>query len=112
ALANPDLRIMTTASPATLLRIAELAHEEQAALIKDFRDGGISVGGVTHQVPALVARQLAKPDLTTARRLESLANEGEFVARCFWPNLKLLACWTGGTMRHFKPVLQDYYGQV
>lgn len=111
ALANRDLRIMMTASPATLLRIADLAQEESVSLIRDFYDGGVSLSG-SFDIPKIVAQRLSTPDRQTAMFLEGLLNESAFEPRYFWPDLKVLACWTGGTMAHFKPILTDKYGAV
>ncbi len=111
--APKDVAFCVAASPATQLRIARAAQHHTERLIRDIRDGtltlpvGMPESAVSTQ-PGRGARgpidvlsrirARLRPDPATARRFERIhAREGQLLPRHFW-NLAFLANWTGGTM--------------
>lgn len=48
-----------------------------------------------------------------AQALESILKEkGELLPKYFWPDLELMECWKGGTMKIYLSQLEQYFGSV
>jgi hypothetical protein len=95
-----DLGVTIAANPSTLLAIARLGDREKETLIRDYADGTIDrKWELAPEVRAALPRRTRWKRRRIARRLESIVNEtGRLLPRDYWPNLSLMANWTGGTM--------------
>lgn len=111
-LANKNIQFISTATPATLVSLADWAHEWRHELLRDLRDGTFKYRDM------LSAKhwQSLKPWMKGCPKdqLRYLMALGEhpaekFWPRVFWPRLTTLATWTGGTMSHFKDALERRY---
>jgi hypothetical protein len=114
ALATPDIGVIMTANPSTLVEFARLANRQRESLIRDIRDGTLSS---EYNVPPAIRQQLGrritKPQPARARQLEQIiAETDELTPRDAWPNMQLLAVWTGGPVGAYLPRLKEYYGSV
>lgn len=102
-----------TPNPSTLLRLSELGTERAEELIEDLRRGGLSQ---RCRVPGWVRERLRRrlrPRPRQARRLaQLLGREGRLLPRHYWPGLKLLAVWKGGTVSLYLPRLAEAFGAV
>jgi hypothetical protein len=107
-----DVAFVTTASPATQLKLARTGVEHAESIIRDVRDGTLRADLA---VPTAVREQLKprlRPDAATARRLEALLREhGRLLPRHYW-NLTFLANWMGGTMGLYLRDFPEYFGDV
>lgn len=107
-----DVAFSSTASPATMLRLARLADEHSEQLIRDVRDGTIDT---SLDVPDEVRRALLKvcaADADTAGRLEHCRQQrGRLLPKDYW-RLSFMANWTGGTMGLYLQQYEDYFGSV
>ncbi|WP_197440647.1 GH3 auxin-responsive promoter family protein [Polystyrenella longa] len=112
ALADPEVAMLTTANPSTLIHWARFAETHSEELIRDIHDGTLSVN-VNAKVRGELEKQISKPQPVRARRLHKiLERHGSLVPRECWPNLSVLAVWTGGSSGAFLPKVQDIYGDV
>lgn len=114
AIADPEVGMVTTANPSTLVHLARMADERSEELIKDIFDGGLSE---RVEIPAGVResmrRRLAQRNPGRARQLERLRNEhGRLLPQHFWSHLQLLAVWTGGSCAAYLPTLREYFGMT
>jgi hypothetical protein len=84
-------------NPSTLVHLAALAAAHTEVLIRAVHDG---TPGPLPDDPVL--RQLAmslKPDPRRALELErAAACPGGFIPANYWPDVKLIGCWTGGSV--------------
>jgi len=104
-----DVGILTTANPSSAIRLAEVARDNAARLIRDVHDGTLSLPAET--CPELAGLSF-RPDPLAAARLEGvLARHGQLLPKHFW-NLALMTLWTGGTLGLYLPKVREYYGQV
>ena len=114
SLASRRVGMIITANPLTLVGLARLADAEKESLLRDLHDG--TVADHVH-VPDAVRRRLAgklnRRHPTRARELEQIiARTGTLYPRDFWPEMSVVAVWTGGAAGAFLPLAQHYYGDV
>ncbi len=113
ALARPDVMMVTTANPSTLLGFARRMEARQDDLLRDLQDGGVRGAPALPPGVAAALRAELSPAPKLARRLAaSAAAAGALVPRVAWPRLTLLGVWTGGTLSSYLPRLPAYYGPL
>ena len=103
--------IVSTPNPSTLVRLAETGSEHQEKLIRAVCDGNL--GAELAEQPD-IQRELErslKPDPLAARSLEKLSRaDGALYPKHYWPDLKLIGCWTGGSVGAQLDKLPYYFG--
>ncbi|WP_425400659.1 GH3 auxin-responsive promoter family protein [Aeoliella sp.] len=112
-MASDNVGLLITANPSTFVEFARRASNEADALIRDIHDGGINSA---YSVPPEVIDQLRsrlRPNPKRAKQLEKmLESRGALLPRDFWPNMRVIATWTGGSVGVYLPQLEEYYGDV
>jgi hypothetical protein len=113
-MATPRIGIVMTANPSTLVEFARLAHTHRQSLIRDIHDGTLSNEvEVTADLRSALTKSTSRKNPQRARELERLSElNGELRPADFWPDLQLLAVWTGGPVGAYLPRLKEYYGRV
>ena len=88
-----------TPNPSTILKLVECAEQNKAEIIKDIRDGSIgSRWNISPEIRHEISLRLAKNPVR-ARQLEDLLNRfGTLRPKDYWPQLKLIGCWKGGSV--------------
>jgi hypothetical protein len=95
-------------NPNSILKLFEIADEAKADLVRDVHDGTLSSAfDIAAPARAALAPHL-KPDPERARALEKMAASGSLRPRDYWPDLKLIGCWKGGTVGQFSQQLFDW----
>jgi len=114
SLANPQVGMVGTANPSTLIEFARLADARRESLIRDICDGSLEREA---DLPAVV-REALQPHIrrrnhARARELEQIvARTGTLYPRDIWPQLSVVAVWTGGSVSVYLPQLPRYYGDA
>jgi hypothetical protein len=107
-----------TPNPSTLLRLTQIMREREEDILRAVYDGTLGVTaskqpGLCSQKQSGLCAQLStglRPDRKRARELERVVAEAGYLrpADC-WPSLKLIACWTGGSVgRQAHKLFADY----
>ena len=95
-------------NPNSILKLFEVANDEKAVLFKDIYDGTMNPDvDIAAPARAAIAPQL-KPNPERARALETMAASGTLRPMDYWPDLKLIGCWKGGTVGQFSKQLFDW----
>ena len=94
-----DVTFLGTPNPSTILRLVETADRFRAEIIKDIHDGSLSNRiELARDVRAALAKNLS-PNRQCAQQLEqSLAGTGRLRPIDYWPHLRLIGCWKGGSV--------------
>ena len=94
-----DVTFLGTPNPSTILRLVETADHFRAEIIKDINDGSLSNRiELAGDVRAALAKNLS-PNRQRAQQLEqSLAGTGRLRPIDYWPHLRLIGCWKGGSV--------------
>lgn len=103
--------IASTPNPSTLVRLAEVGNQYKERIIRAIHDGnlGVALAGQPDLQRALESS--LQPDPLAARRLEKLSRiDGRLYPKHYWPNLKLIGCWTGGSVGTQLDKLPRYFG--
>lgn len=113
ALACRKVGMIGTANPSTLVEFARLAEREAEHLIRDIRDGTLRAD---LNLPWAIREKLLpycrRKDPGRARELQQVVEtHGTLRLAAAWPELSVLAVWTGGPVRIFLPLLEKYYGR-
>lgn len=94
-----EITFLATPNPSTILRLVETADRYREEIVRDIRDGTIAA---RWPVPATLRADLERRvsrNPGRARQLERLAGHaGCLRPRDYWPELKLIGCWKGGSV--------------
>jgi hypothetical protein len=94
-----DLSFVATPNPSTLLRLFEAGDRAAEDLLRDLHDGTLTP---RLAVPAAVRTWLRgrlAPNPARARLLAArAARVGQLGPRAYWPTLRLVGCWKGGSV--------------
>lgn len=112
ALMRPDIRMVTTANPSTLVAFAQMLDRDKEFLIRDLRDGSLRHEDAYPSVVVATLRpRLRIKQRQRAQELERLA-VAPLTPRMVWPGLELLGVWTGGTLAPYLSLLPTLFGPV
>lgn len=114
SIADRHVGMVTTANPSTLLHLAKHADAYREELIRDIADGTLSQKfTISPEIRRLLRPRIGRRQPRRARELESVASDaGHLYPRHYWPNLSLVAVWTGGSAGAYTPGLRQFYGDV
>lgn len=105
-----DIGIVITPNPSTAVRLAQIARDNAERLIRDVRDGTMSLAGA-ESIEAMAGFSF-RPDREAASRLEEIIHHhGQLLPKYFW-RLSFMLMWTGGTVGLYLPSIRRYYGDV
>ncbi|HAP08758.1 MAG TPA: auxin-responsive protein, partial [Planctomycetaceae bacterium] len=107
AFGDPHVGMFVTANPSTLLQLFESVENDPEQLLQDLHDGLSDL--VT--IPKAAGRRLraaVRPKIQRARQLQQLLRSTvRLTPRDVWPNLQVLACWTGGSASAYTSRLRE-----
>ena len=91
ALREKNIRFISSANPSTLINLGRYIAQWKDDLIADI---GVQDKARAEELKGIVAK------------------EGGLTPALSWPDLYLIACWKGGTVGQYLPLLKEYYGEV
>ncbi len=113
SIANKHVGLVMTANPSTLVHLGKMVDRERESLIRDIAQGTLSVAD---RLPAGVRNSLVRrcrKDPRRAKELESLVEQhGRLAPEHVWPELALVAVWTGGSAGAYLSGMRRYFGEV
>jgi hypothetical protein len=114
SLASRKVGMISTANPLTLLNLARLADEQSESLIRDLHNGTLSEHvEIPNEVRSSLNGALRGRHPERARELDQIVcRTGHLFPRDFWPNLSVLAVWTGGPVAVYLSKVSEYYGHA
>ncbi len=110
-----NVTFLSTANPSTLSLIANKGNEWREDLLNDIEKGTIKEDiEFPVEVRKIIAKRI-KPNPTLADQLRaSIAadSDGKLRPKHYWPNLVMIACWTGGNSNTFIRTMKEWYGNI
>lgn len=107
ALARPELSAIFAYNPSTLVLLFQSARNDWDALVRDIREGTLTVD-IANDVRDAIAPLLV-PNPERAAELQSLGNAGP---REWWPKLAIVVCWKGGALGFYLRELERWTGDL
>jgi GH3 auxin-responsive promoter len=108
-----EVSFIITPNPSTLLRLADLMRERSEDLLRAIHDGTLGIPSTTQENICFQLSKDLRPDPARARRLARvIAETGALRPKDCWPNLKLIACWIGGSVGTQARRLSADYGNT
>lgn len=106
-----DMGMWVSPNPSTLLNLARFGDRYRESLIRDIHQGTLTD---EFTWPAAIREALRlRPDRRRAAELTRIVDrEGVLRPRDAWPQLKLIGCWTGGSMAAYLRNFPEYFGDV
>lgn len=112
-LEEKNIRTVATLNPSTLIILCQKIRGWQDDIIKDIDNGTLNR---KLNIPAETRKVLEgrfKPNPNRAKELKSMLEvNGELLPKCFWPNLEIIECWKGGTVKLYLKELPQYFGDI
>ncbi|HUQ68364.1 MAG TPA: GH3 auxin-responsive promoter family protein, partial [Planctomycetaceae bacterium] len=100
-------------NPSTLLNLAKFGSDQAERLLRDLRDGTLSRDYEWPEPVRQAVRSQLSPQPARVRDLEQiLARTDGLRPRDVWPELKLLGCWTGGSMGVYLRSFPEQFGDA
>ncbi len=98
-----DVTFVATANPSSILKMCEKADELSEQIIKDIRDGTLSMNFAIEDPVRESLRGKFKPNPKRAAELEAMRSKrgGKLLPGDYWPSNALIGCWKGGTVGHY-----------
>ncbi|HEY0143935.1 MAG TPA: GH3 auxin-responsive promoter family protein [Thermoanaerobaculia bacterium] len=107
ALAQSDLSAIIAYNPSTLVLLFEHAQQNWDELVRDIREGTLSVD-VDDEVREALA-PLLTANAERANELQSLRDLGP---RAWWLKLAIVVCWKGGSLGFYLRELERFIGDL
>ena len=108
-----DITTLATLNPSAIIILCQKIKRWKDRIIEDIEKGTLDQG---FDIPAhirAIAEKRIKPNPLRARELRRILDEkGELLPKYFWPNLKLIECWKGGTVKLYLEGLTRYFGDM
>lgn len=100
-------------NPSTLIQLGRYGTEAADTLLRDLHDGTLTDRYAwTPDLKAAIAPRLT-PQPARARELAAiLERTGQLRPRDVWPELKLIGCWTGGSVQAYLRSFPELFGDV
>jgi hypothetical protein len=104
---------IATLNPNTIVLLCHKIEKYRDRLIEDIANGTLDT---RIKVPAYIRAALERgfrPDAARAEELRNIVKEKkELLPKYFWPDLELIECWKGGTVKLYLKELPHYFGDV
>lgn len=104
---------VATINPNSLLLLCRKIERWQERIIADIEKGTLDPGFAIPAPIRTVIERTLRPDPSRARKLRIILQEvGRLLPRDFWPNLEVIECWKGGSVRVYLQELPLYFGDT
>jgi hypothetical protein len=100
-------------NPTAIILLCQRISQWQDIIIKDIQDGTLSKDfNIAKDIRRNLEKRL-KPNSRRAEELRKMLKEKKaLLPMDFWPNLELIECWKGGTVKLYLRGLPQYFGDT
>jgi hypothetical protein len=110
-LPRPEMGIIASANPSTLVKLAHIMDERKEELLRDIYDGTLST---SVNIPESVRQQLRSHLKRQPKRVkhleEVIRRDGKLTPKSAWSAIHTIGCWTGGSVGLYLRQFPQYYG--
>ncbi len=108
-----DVSTLAVLNPSAIVLMCQRIAGWQEMIIEDIKNGTINKNfNIEINVRKLLEKRL-RPNPKRAEELGRILKEKKkLIPKDFWPNLVLIECWKGGTVKLYLKELPQYFGDV
>ncbi|MDO8536531.1 MAG: GH3 auxin-responsive promoter family protein [Candidatus Omnitrophota bacterium] len=108
-----NITTIATLNPSTIILLCQKIEKYKDIIIDDIEKGTLYSGiNVPVEIRNSIEKTL-KPDPKRAHELKEILKEKKtLLPEYFWPNLELIECWKGGTVKIYLKELPQYFGDT
>jgi len=108
-----NITTIATLNPSTIAILCRKIEQYKDILIDDIENGTLCKDiEIPSKIRVSIERTI-RPDPKRAEELKSILQEKKkLLPKDFWPNLKLIECWKGGSVRMYLRELPQYFGDI
>lgn len=108
-----NITTLATLNPSAIIILCQKIKRWKDRIIEDIEKGSLDRDfDIPDRIRAIAEKKL-RPNPVRARELRRILDEkGELLPKYFWPNMELIECWKGGTVRLYLEGLDRYFGRV
>jgi len=100
-----------TGNPQSYLALFAFGETHAEPIIRDIHDGTLTPPGeIAPELRAAVTKRLRRNPERARALSQARERSGRFRPIDYWPGLRAVACWVGGSMGHFAGQLRDWCG--
>jgi len=108
-----DITTIATLNPSTIVLLCQRIEALQDRIIEDIEKGTLSKDFKVEPDIRLNIEKTLRPNPKRAGELKAILEERKkLLPKYFWPNLDLIECWKGGTVKLYLKGLPQYFGDV
>ncbi|MDP3790891.1 MAG: GH3 auxin-responsive promoter family protein [Candidatus Omnitrophota bacterium] len=108
-----NVTTIATLNPSTIVLLCHKIEKYKDELIEDIEKGTLSKNVKVPPYARNAFERTFRPNKKRADELKNILKEKkELLPKYFWPNLKLIECWKGGTVKLYLRELPQYFGGV
>ncbi|MFA6432196.1 MAG: GH3 auxin-responsive promoter family protein, partial [Candidatus Margulisiibacteriota bacterium] len=108
-----NVTTIATLNPSTIIILCRKIAVWQNDIIEDIEHGALKKDLDVPPAARKGIEKHLKPDPRRAGELKDILRKyGELLPKYFWPNLELVECWKGGTVKLYLKELPQYLGNV
>lgn len=108
-----NISTLATLNPSAIIILCQKIKEWKKLIIDDIEKGTLNRAFDIPMVIRGILEKTLRPNPKRANELrEILKEKNELLPKYFWPNLDLIECWKGGTVKLYLKELSQYFGDV
>ncbi|MDD5495951.1 MAG: GH3 auxin-responsive promoter family protein [Candidatus Omnitrophica bacterium] len=108
-----NVTTVATLNPSAIAILCQKINKWKDRIIDDIEKGSLDRSLDVPERIRKVLEQKLKPDPGRADELRNILNDKkELLPKYFWPNLQLIECWKGGTVKLYLKELPRYFGKI
>jgi len=108
-----SISTIATLNPSSIVLLCERIEKWAKEIISDIDKGTLKKDIVLSKTTRKKIEKKLKPNHKRAEELRKLLKEkGQLLPKDFWPKMKLIECWKGGTVKLYLKQLPQYFGNV
>ncbi len=106
------ISLLIAANPSTLVTIGHCLERNAHSLLKDLSDGTLAVAvELEPEIRRSIMSRLKKRRKLASSLEHILHKNGRLIPSDVWPELRVIACWTGGTLTPYLRLVKRYWGE-
>lgn len=108
-----NITTVATLNPSTIVLLCQKIGAWKDKIIADIENGTLDKDlNIPVDIRSIITKSFRPNPKRAAELKDILKEKGELLPKFFWPDLQLIECWKGGTVKLYLKELPKYFGNV